>query len=160
MKLFFPFLFVFASITIMSCNKNKEPLKDVVPLLLKPTQNGARLSDQELNGMKLYYVVNLTIRREVPDFKRADGGSYQAGVLSSKDVAPLSAVEKSKVFYLTYPSGREDTLMIDYIQLSDKEARKDLCFCIQPLVSITRNRDKIVQTGQNSDGVPIFSFEK
>lgn len=160
MKLFFPILLVIASITVLSCNKNKKPLKDVAPLLILPTQNGSRLSDQELNGMKLYYVVNLTIRREVPDFKRAAGSSYQAGVLSSNNVAPLSAVEKNKVFYLTYPGGQEDTLTINYNQLSESDARKDLCYCIQPLISISRNGKMLSQTGQNSDGVPIFGFEK
>lgn len=160
MKLFFPLLLVIASITVMSCNKNKDPLKDVVPLMLKPTYNGARLSDQELKGMKLYYVINLTIRKEVPDFKRAADGSFQAGILSSKDVAPLSAVEKNKVFYLKYPSGQEDTLVIDYNLLSESDARKDPCFCTHPLVSISRNGQRLAQSGQDPVGVPIFGFEK
>jgi|GEM_PF-2030807 len=160
MKLLYSSALLIALLTIFGCNKNKEPLKDVAPLLLLPKQDGGRLSDQELNGMKLYYVINTSIRKEVPDFKRAQGSAYQQGILSSKDVAPLSAVEKNKTFYLTYPNGKEDTLMIDYNQLSEKDARKDLCFCIQSLNNVFRNGQKLNQEGQSADGTPIFSYEK
>lgn len=160
MNRFYLLTFVLASSLIFGCTKNKEPLKETPPLLLMPKYEGYRLSDIELKGISLSYVINLETRKTVPDFKRASGDDYQKGILSSYDVAKLSTVEKVKTFYLSYPSGNEDTFNIDYKQLTDEEARKDLCFCNKTLVSISRNGTPVVKDGENKDGIPIYSFEK
>lgn len=142
-----------------SCSKN-DPLKETPRLLLLPTHDWGRLGDAELAQIKLSYVINNQTRKAVPDFKRATGAEYQMGALQSYNVAQLSAIENVKTFYLTYPGGYEDTFHIDYKNLSDKDARKNECYCNRALMSISRTNGEIIREQKDPDSAPIFRFQK
>ncbi len=141
-----------------SCKKKEAPLSDPHVLLLFPKKNEGRLSDEQLNNARMYFFQNG--QKYVKDFGRADGKSFQKGILKSSDIATLSAVEKIKDYYLEFPDGSIDTLFVDYQQVAEEEGRKEPCFCDKPLKSIRVNYMTLMQQEVTYEGVPIFTYYK
>lgn len=162
MKLLYATVLGIATLTLFSCKKDKRDLKSPQPLILKPMHNGGRLSDAVLEQVKLYYYINLTSTHKEPvgDFGRASGTGYQQGLLTSSDVATLSASEDVKFFYLSFPDGTVDTLQIDYKSISEEDARENPCFCITPQQSVKVNGATAIITGYTVDSVPIYQVIK
>lgn len=158
MKLLYATVLGIAALTLFSCHKDTRGLKDPQPLLLKPMHNGARLSDDVLNQVTLTYYINLTSthKEQVADFGRAAGTGYQQGILSSSDVASLSGEDNVKTFYLSFPDGTTDTLIVDYESISEDQARQNPCFCKLPQERILINRHPAIITGYNTDSVPVY----
>lgn len=162
MKLLYATILSLATLTLFSCKKDKRDLKEPQPLILKPTHNGGRLSDETLNQVKMYYYITLTSTHKEPvgDFGRASGTGYQQGLLSTSDVAELSAGEDIKFFYLSFPDGTVDTLRIDYESISEDDARENPCFCIAPQRSVSVNGAPAFITGYTVDSIPIYQIIK
>ena len=162
MKLIYAAALGFAVLTLGSCQKDKRDLEAAQPLELIPMHNEARLSDAVLNQVSLYYFINLTSTHKeyVADFGRAGGTGYQQGILSSADVASLSAGENIKTFYLAFPDGTTDTLSVDYQSVSDDEARQNACYCKQPQVSVRINGLPAMRAFYDKDSVPVYRVMK
>lgn len=154
MKLAFYTLGVLLAFSFLSCNKDKRDLFAPPPLLIVPRHNYASLPDNELNGIKLYYILNQ--KKYVPDFGRATGSGYQYGILSTSDIASISAVTNVKYYYLSYPDGTEDTLFVNYVTISDKDARDNTCFCAKPLISFKVNGQTPAVDTVAPGGIPLY----
>lgn len=162
MKLFYAAALGLAALTLGSCRKDKRDLKDAQPLMLIPMHNEGRLSDAVLNQVSLYYFINLTSTHKeyVADFGRASGTGYQQGILSSSDVASLSAGENIKTFYLAFPDGTTDTLLVDYESVSEEDARQNSCYCKQPQMFVKINNVPALRAFYNKDSVPVYRVLK
>lgn len=162
MKLLYVTVLGLATLTLFSCQKDNRGLKEPQPLLLMPMHNGARLSDAVLNKVTMFYHINLTSTHKEPvaDFGRAAGTGYQQGLLSTSDVAELSGGEDVKLFYLSFPDGTMDTLIVDYEPVSEDDARQDPCFCKLPQKSIRLNGYPAIIVGHNVDSVPIYAVPR
>lgn len=162
MKLLYATVLGLTTLTLFSCKKDKRDLKDPQPLILKPMHNNGRLPDAVLSQMKMYYHINLTSTHKEPvgDFGRASGTGYQQGLLSTSDVAALSASEDVKFFYLSFPDGTVDTLYVDYESISEDDARQNPCFCKTPQQSVRINGAAAIITGYTTDSIPIYVVPK
>jgi hypothetical protein len=156
MKFTFYTVILLAACTLFGCKKDKRDLASPQPLLLLPMHNNARLSDNDLNGIKLYYIQSPNLKRYVPDFGRASGSNFQDGILSSSDVVALSANTDIKLYFLSFPDGITDTLYVNYETISDEDARNNDCFCNKPLVSFRVNGQSPPVNKISPDGYPVY----
>jgi len=160
MKFIYSFALGFAAVAVLSCHKDTRDLKSPEPLLLRPVHEDAQLPDATLNQMSLYYFQNQTQKKYVGDFGRAAGTGYQQGILSSTDIASLSAIENIKTYYLAYPGGDVDTLTVDYQHLSDEDARQNDCFCNLPQISVRVNGAVPPIDTLRPNDVPVYLLKK
>jgi hypothetical protein len=160
MKLLYASAFTLASLILMSCHKDKRELLGPEALLIRPIHNMAVLPDATLNQMKLYYFSSQTIKEYVGDFGRASGSGYQWGILSTTDVASLSANDNIKYYYLEFPDGDIDTLFVNYQQISDDEARDNDCFCNKPQLGLKLNGNVPSQDTLKPGGIPVYRLYK
>src|SRR5690606_5958482 len=112
-------------LVLFGCRKDQEAsLAQPQPLMLRPINDTVQFDGAVLEQMQLFYYQNQMLNY-VNDFGRATGSSYQNGILVTKDIAALSANEHIKTYFLRFPDGDIDTLLVDYAALSDEDARLD-----------------------------------
>jgi hypothetical protein len=139
-----------APIGLMCCNKKdtREVYQVPLPIFFVVKKNGQRLPDSVLNYMSLTYLKNGT-RTYVNDFGRgSNDGAFSArdlGVQVSMLVGVSSGKEGIKTYYLEYPDGDVDTLMVDYQYLEFDDAVKHPCRCKYPFIGVTFNRQTPVK---------------
>lgn len=160
MKLIYTAALALITLTLLSCHKDKRELLGPEALLIRPIHNMDVLPDATLNATKLYYFSSQTIKEYVGDFGRATGSGYQWGILSTTNVAALSANDNIKFYYLEFPDGDIDTLFVDYQQISDDEARDNDCFCDKPQISIRINGNVPIRDTIQAGGIPVYRIYK
>lgn len=160
MKLIYTTALMLTTLTLLSCHKDKRALLGPEALLIRPIHNMDVLPDATLNATKLYYFSSQTIKEYVGDFGRASGSGYQWGILSTTDVASLSANDNIKYYYLEFPDGDIDTLFVNYQQISDEEARDNDCFCNTPQIGVTINGKTPQQDTLKPGGIPVYRIYK
>jgi hypothetical protein len=120
-------LIIISTILLSNCSKKVKFFPNLLPpvLFFKVVENNDKLADSVLDKMNLYYLENNN-KIKVLDFSRGTNeGNYNArteGVQASREVGIISGEKKIKTFYLEYPNSKQDTIIIDYELLSEKEA--------------------------------------
>lgn len=145
---------IFFSLVLLSCEK-KVNLDESPDFMILPLFEGHRLSTQELNQAQLIYS-HLGVDRQVKDFKRATSQFAQNGVLASKDVIVLSAVENIKQFHLNIPGYESITLIIDAELLEEKKATSESCYCDKPLRSVMGFDGPLIKYSTDHKGATIY----
>ncbi len=139
-SLFLIFLWSALSIT---CNKDfNGPYLPPHSIFFVIKSNGARLPDSVLNNMRMYYYEN-NIKKYVTDFTRAvnEAGvqAYDLGIQTTRNIGFISGDENIKTYYLDYEYGPDDTLFVNYVHLTEKQAKRDPCYCYYPLKEVKYN---------------------
>ena len=135
---FYCVLIILSISWIAACSKRKGPQVVPASLFFIIKQNGIRLDDNTLNDMKLYYFRS-GIKTYVSDFLRATEEGYNLGVQTTRTIGDISADENIKDYYLQFPNGDLDTLIVDYKHVNDREAFNNSCYCYYPLQSVKYN---------------------
>lgn len=144
---------------LASCEKNKTALIEQDPLLIRPISDEQILAGSVLDQIELYYFHH-NVKRQVPDFGRAPGSGYQAGILYSKDIVSLSANDQVKNYYLKFPDGDIDTLYVDYEWVSEDEGRKEACTCVKPLRSFLIDGKPVPLDTIRQGGMDVYRLNK
>lgn len=153
-KLYAFVLLLLISVGFLSCKKNA-PLDESPEFMILPLFEGQRLSTQELNQAQILYQ-HLGVERQVSDFKRAGSQSAQKGVLTSRDLVVLSAVENVKQFHLVIPGYESIELIIDAERLSEKDARLESCYCDKPIRSVMSPHGPLLKEYTSPKGAHVY----
>lgn len=154
-------LFMVAGILagLVSCDKNKTALIEQDPLLIRPISDEQILPGSVLDQIELYYF-QYNVKRQVPDFGRAPGSGYQAGILYSKDIVSLSANDQIKDYYMQFPDGVIDTLYVDYELVNEEDGRSETCTCLKPLRTFLYNRKALPLDSIRQNGADVYRLDK
>lgn len=140
---------------LFSCNK-KVQLDEPFSLMILPIYHGSKLSKESLNQASLHFHHN-TRDQKVKDFARAKDVNAQKGVLTSSDIATLSAVEGVKNYTLKIPGYQDLELIVDYKHISEKEAQEEQCYCDKPQVKVaTANGERLSVESTNKKGENVY----
>ena len=128
-------------------------------------KNGAKLPDSILDNVKLYYYQN-GVKTYVSDFGRAiNEGDFHArdsGILATRNIGYSSGNDGVKTYFLEYLYGYfgpQDTLYADIPHLSEKDARRDPCYCYYPIREIKFN-GQVAYTDPSIVWEPVYLFYK
>ena len=144
---------------LVSCDKNKTALIEQDPLLIRPISDEQILPGSVLDQIELYYF-QYNIKKQVPDFGRAPGSGYQAGILYSKDIVSLSANDQVKDYYMKFPDGDIDTFYVDYQLVSEEDGRAETCSCVKPLRRLLFNGKPLPLDSIRQEGADVYRLNK
>lgn len=130
------------SVIFLSCKKQGDlngPYLVPHSLFFILKHNGQRLPDSTLDNLKFFYLKDDNTKNFIDDFQRGTGDGRQLGIMTSRNIGILSAKNGIKNYYLQFPNGDIDTLLVNYQYLSRKEADTSACYCFYPLYEVLFN---------------------
>ncbi|HWR32976.1 MAG TPA: hypothetical protein VN451_05605, partial [Chitinophagaceae bacterium] len=78
-------------------------------------------------------------KKYLTDFSRATDQGYDLGIMTTRNIGSTSGDNNVKDYYLEYPNGAKDTLLVDYRHVSYNEAKNNSCYCYYPLEQVKYN---------------------
>ncbi len=175
-KMFSLFLVVFA--TLNSCRQKENPDMyhlDINYFAYRIVQNGDKLPDSIMDGLKMYYIEGMTKYYKNPTVNDSatashllkpshySGDTYldEQGVRVCPTLNPFGVVHN--YWYFEFPNGDVDTLYVESRNVSNKEGMQDVCQCNNPFTVIKYNgRDAEINTELMPEGTkpPIYNLIK
>ena len=120
------------------------------------TENGKRLPDSILTGVKTSYFQN-NQKLFLTDLRRGinENGfdAYGLGILSTRLIGIFSADKNIKNYFLEYPDGEQDTLFVDYVPPSPNNN------CLYKLNQVRYN-GKVILPDQSITQLKVYTLEK
>jgi hypothetical protein len=120
------------------------------------TENGKRLPDSILTGVKTSYFQN-NQRLFLTDLKRGiiENGfdAYELGILSTRLIGTFSADKNIKNYFIEYPDGKRDTLFVDYVPPSPNNN------CLYILKQVKYN-GKLIMPDPSITQLNVYTLER
>lgn len=161
-----------------SCKQKDNPdmySLDINLFAYRIVQNGDKLPDSVMTGLKMYYVEGMTKYYKNPTVQDSatashvlkpshySGNTYldEQGVRVCPTLNPFGVIRN--YWYFEFPNGDIDTLYVESRHVNNEEGLKDVCQCNDPFTVIKYNgRDAELNTELTPAGSrpPIYNLIK